>query len=739
VVIPELERGELYLVSVVRQQPAGRLPEEPLSRPPSPTLTLAPARRRALAALVPALWVPALWVPALLVSGQAAGQTPGIEVADLGGLETRSAALILSGQEAGALRTSVLAVPVPDPAADGKVRVVLVIDVDGPSLLEGAAEDALVAEVYAYAVDGGGGLGGVLNQAFRIDLARHRATIAASGVKFLGHLDLAPGDYSLRTLVLHRHADRMRLAVESLTVQPLRPRHLLPPLFPQAVEGRIVVRENSAVELPFPRVTDGRSWAPAARPQVAGESGFYLAGRGLAGGLRAHVVDDRGEVLSELGLGDLRPVDDPPRGLEMVAAAIRTTGIAGGSRRLRIAFADGAAATSIPLAIPLSEAELAVGTELDEPALESIAESGRSVAVARGQGLTRLLDRARAAYVEALGHLSAGDGSKALTSIIALERAGIGERLNDDTAAVEEQLRTAQASAAVQLAGEQAEGLVPLISLHEQLFRQYYKYRHFFLAGHTRQVLAALAAVYLERSRSPEAARLVADAMASIGGFLQELGARPAAKEAYRQALDYAPGHPTALLASAMLDEEVGEYSSAANLLRQLVSEDPGDREAKLRLAVNSRRLDTLRRARRLLEECIAGDPPDWITALAYQELAALQIAENRPEEAVAVLKKALERMPDQQAAYLQLAALYDRTGRPSEATAILHRLDARSAAGAASPRLLYSQSPAGYVNHSRQELESRALARLPELVERASRFAAADEPGAASPGPGPP
>ncbi|MEE8524265.1 MAG: tetratricopeptide repeat protein [Thermoanaerobaculia bacterium] len=678
----------------------------------------------------------------------AAGQTPGVDVADLGGLETRSAALILSGQEAGDLETSVLAIPMPGSAgAGGATRVVLVVDIDGESLLVGAGEDSLVTEVYAYAVDGRGRLGGVLTQAFRIDLASHRAALAASGVKFLGHLDLPPGDYSLRILVLHRHADRLRLNVESLTVPPPRERFLLPPLFPEPVERWIVVRETSsaetssaetvAAELAFPRVTDGRAWVPATRPSTADRASFYLAGRGLTGGLRAHIVDgDRGEVLSELGLGDLRLVDDPPFGLEMVAAEIRTAGLAGGRYRLRISSADGVAETSIVLRIPVPESERAVRDELDEPPVESVG-SGKRVAVPRGRALVRLLEQAQAAYLVALGHLSAGDPSRALTAIIELERAGIGERLTDDTPKVQEQLKGAQVTVAARLVGRQVEGLVALISLHERLYRRYYEHHHYFLADHTRQVLTALADLYLLRSRSPEAARLVASAVASLGGYLHQLGARPAALEIYQQALEYDPRHPASLLASAMLHEAGSDYETAEGLLRKLVAEDSEDRRAKLHLAVNSRRLGAARRAVKLLEECIDDDPPNWITVLAYQELASIHAADKRPQEAIAVLEKALERISDEQALYLQLAALFDRTGRPARATAVLRRFDSRVARATASPRLLYGQPPISHIVRNRRVLAGGVDSRLPALAETVSHFAAADDPGDAAPGPG--
>jgi tetratricopeptide (TPR) repeat protein len=679
---------------------------------------------------------------ALLLPAAASGQTAGVEIADLGGLEARSAALILSGQEAGDLDAAVLAVPMPAPAGDPSARrVVLVVDVGGKSLLAGAEDDSLVAEVYAYAVDGFGGLGGVLTQAFRIDLARHRQRLAETGVKFLGHLDLMPGDYSLRVLVLHRKSGRLRLEVEDLTVRPLQDTEILPPLFPEPADRWIVVREKGDDELPFPRLTDGRSWVPATRPSTAGEASFYLAGRGLSGGLRAHVVDDRGgEVLSELGLGDLRPVDEAPAGLEMVAAEVRTAGLGGGRHRLQVSSADGTASASIALRLPDSPSQRLVEDELAEPPIGAAPGSRKLGSVPRGRALVELLDRTHAAYLAALGHLGASDTPKALTAIIELERAGIGTVLTDATPKIQEQLRGTQVTVVARLVGARVEGLVALISLHEQLYRQYYEHRHYFLAGHTREVMKALVDLYVLRSRSPEAAHLAASAVASLGGFLLELGARPAAIEVYEQALDYDPGDSTSLLALAMIYEAASDYEAAAGRLRKLVAEDPTDRRARLHLAVNSRRLGEKKRALEALEGCIADEPANWMTALAYQELAKLHVDDKHPKDAVAVLEAALDRMPDEQALYLQLAALLDRIGAPARATAVLRRLDARAAGGPPSPRLLYSQPPTSHIVHSRLVLEDAVASRMPELMQEIRHFAAVDETGdAASAGPGRP
>ncbi len=704
-----------------------------------PPRLLRPGIRAAAAALAAAVLVAVTATPA-------AARTEVVEAVDLGGLETRSAALILSGQEAGDLEVSLLPIPLPG-RSPGPVPVALVVDVEGGSLLAGAGDgdQHLVTEVYAYAVDGEGRLRGTLTQAFRLDLGHQRARLAATGVKFLGHLDLEPGDYSLRVLVLHRKSQRLRLLVVPLRVPPRQGTALAPPLFPEPAGRWVLVRESAHdAVLPFPLATGGGAWVPATRPRIAaGEaSELYLLGRGLEGGLRAHVLatgpdSPAGDELAELGLGDLRPVAAAPAGLEMLAGSLQAVDLPAGGYRLRVSA--GAATASLPLVVPPSAAERTLASELEAPAwirpesAAAVARPGEGTARAGRRGV----ERARDTYLEALARFGEGDRAAARLALVELESAAVRTEVASLAPEAEQQLLRNQVFAALELTGRRTGGLVALLWLHEQVFQQYHRHRRYLLASHSRNALAALSQAYLNASgRSPEARRLAAAAFASVGGYFQQMGDKVGAARAYSQALDYDPTQEAALIGLATVHETLAEYGAATDLLERFLEHRPGDPQAHLRLAVNLRRLDKGRRAVKHLRACLEDrSRNDWVTAVAYQELADLHAAQRRHPEALAVLDEALERLPGQQRLHLQLAALLDRMDRPAEARAVIDRLDVQAGRELDSPRLRYSQRPTADLSRTRRLLADEARRLLPPA---AVASAAARNPAGGAPAAGP-
>lgn len=179
---------------------------------------------------------------------------PPVEAFDAGGLEARSAALILSGQQGGAIRIAALALP--GPVEGDLAPVDVLVEIDGHSLLEAPAGGELggeiLTEVHAYALRQDGTLADFFTQAFRFDPAV-AAGPSWTGVRFAGRLDLPPGEHSLRLLVLRRATDRFGLAVMPVTVPA---EHGEEPV-PDGPEGRWL-RVRMA-ELDVPEGVFGRS------------------------------------------------------------------------------------------------------------------------------------------------------------------------------------------------------------------------------------------------------------------------------------------------------------------------------------------------------------------------------------------------------------------------------------------------------------------------------------------------
>ncbi|MBV8519367.1 MAG: VWA domain-containing protein [Acidobacteria bacterium] len=97
------------------------------------------------------------------------------------------------------VKMHVLATPIP--AAD-KAEVPVVVETEGSSLLANVTTPSVAEEFYVYAFDPKGTIVDFAHQRMNLDLAKVRDRIAANGVKLFSTLDLPPGDYDLRVLVI---------------------------------------------------------------------------------------------------------------------------------------------------------------------------------------------------------------------------------------------------------------------------------------------------------------------------------------------------------------------------------------------------------------------------------------------------------------------------------------------------------------------------------------------------------
>ncbi len=677
-------------------------------------------------------------------TGAAAGAEPARSAIDLGGLDTRSAALMLSAQEAGALEISALAIPLPDPGSPGTSEadsagslVTLVVDIGGASLLAGAPppaaqsggghdsrEGELITELYAYAIDADGGLVDSLTQAFRLALEQDRARLSAGGIKFFGNLELPAGHYSLRVLVLHRRSGRLGLRILPLVAPAWGPAPVLVAPFRRELTADWILVHAAGETPAFPVAIGTRNWVPATRRGLRAGAGadFLLAGRGLDRGVRAQLVDGDGQQPAAVGLGDLRPVSGGPAGLEMLAAELDGGDLGAGEYRLRISVADTVVADTVVADTVVADTVVAdtvvadtvvantvvaesvplIVTPADDAPAEPAEPAGLSARVSRGrQAEFERLQEVRGGYRLALGRLASNDRAGALEPLIKIERRRIG------TGAAEEQKRLLRAEVEVvrEVAGADPRRLLSVIWLHEALYRRYHRQRRYLLATHSRQVISRLAELYLERDRSPRGRHLVACALVSLGGYLQQTGSLPAAENTYLQALAHDPAHPAALIGVAAIQESYGQYQAAVELLQRLHETRPADTHTRLRLGINLRRLDKPRKAAGHLLGALSQPGPEWIAAVAAQELASLHAGQRHLDEALRVLGEAVARHPQVQRLKIQLAALLDRAERGTEALATLDRLDPSASSGTDSPRLIYSRAPTTAITAARRAL----------------------------------
>jgi VWFA-related protein len=217
---------------------------------------------------------------------------------------------VMSGDESDTVATAVLATPF---RGDGeKSYVPVLIEIDGATLLAGKQPKVLPVEIYLYALDGDGAVHDFLTQTVGLDLTKAEPGLRGlrdGGLKFFGHLDLLPGDYSLRILVRNGATGLSGLRVVPVHVPAFtREPYLLPPLVPDPPNRWLVTREEPREEdkakppaYPF-HLQGNQAFVPASKPLIVPgkDVRLSLVGSGLGGAdwnAEAHVLTPDGREL----------------------------------------------------------------------------------------------------------------------------------------------------------------------------------------------------------------------------------------------------------------------------------------------------------------------------------------------------------------------------------------------------------------------------------------------------------
>jgi VWFA-related protein len=256
----------------------------------------------------------------------------------------------LMGKDSGGIATSVLAAPFS--LGGAKAYVPVVIEVDGATLLAGKQDAKLPVEIYIYALDQNGSIQDFLTQTIGLDLTKVDAPLRQSGLKFFGHVDLAPGTYSVRTLVRNGTTGATGLRVTALKVPAYASGEaaLLPALFQEAPGRWVPVRENpkqGQPPPPYPFMLKEQPYIPASRPVLTPgqDSRLVLVGYNLKPGdwkAQVRVVAADGK---EMPGGAFKVVDKEVgsgAGPSRLLATFQPPALPPGNYSLRVTLTDGA-------------------------------------------------------------------------------------------------------------------------------------------------------------------------------------------------------------------------------------------------------------------------------------------------------------------------------------------------------------------------------------------------------------
>ncbi len=756
-----LQRSVGYLVALALLPAAGAasshstaplaLPAQgPAGAPIETTATGAPLPAPAAAAAPSVTKAPPEERPAAPAASTPAAGRPAVRVLPTGGIRMETAALLVSGQEGGPVPLAAVAYPLP--GEGGKARLAVVVEIEGAALLakQGADDGILHADVILYALDAQGGLAGSAERTVEVDLAQLGGEVRDGGIKLLGEIELPPGEVSLRVLVRNAATGDMGLRVLPVTVPAFgTAAALLAPVLPASREPWLVVaatpgRPSLLVSLlpgpppaaAAPAASAASAAVPAALLAAAAERQGDLPAalpiltpdRETTAELLAYRLPTAADVHLEV-LGSAGRVADLPArtldrratsiaGLEVLTLSFVPHAVPEGRYALRAKVGDTLSGLGQFLLLPDGGGGRA-WAELT--AISRAQASGGGAPGAAGEQ-ARLRARRRkpetavllAAYQKSLDRLAAGDVTGASAAIADLE---VGA-LTGEEMLTELELRELQLDLLHHWIGGGRDRLTAVLTLYELIYRDAWRRQRFLTAGHAGEMVMRLVDAYV-KSDAPEARRVGAELLVALTPRATGAGLSELVLRALRRALDLDRDDEAALLCLAIDAERHGHYSEAVSWLERLAKAHPENREGRLRLALNLAKsghgAEAERRLRAIAE---APGESDWVSAIAWQELARALIHDKKLDAADRTVAAGLARLPGDEKLMLERAYLLDLRGEPARAEEVLvHERSPAPATSGSSARLRYDELPQELLDRTWEEVRHGLAARYPSLA----------------------
>lgn len=318
-------------------------------------------------------------------------------------------------------------------------------------------------------------------------------------------------------------------------------------------------------------------------------------------------------------------------------------------------------------------------------------------------------------YREVLGRLASGEVDNALVDLSNLEKRALGE---SQSRKLVDTLWTTKLQVIRDLIqAESLDVLVPIIVFHHEAAAAYRDERQPVLALHSRHMVDELADYYAKRADDPKAEVFAGWVLSSLGGYVLEARSFSTSRSLFLRALDMDPANEVALLSVGISLEMHARYWEAVDYFERLLKVHPNHAEALLRSSLCRLKgnipdevgIRSLSRIQRVARD---RDAADWVRSLAFQELAALHMREERREEAEAWLREGLEFSPTDQTLRIQLASLLERRGERREAQRVLKAIQPAPDSGD-SPRRRYDRVATEGLEKGRETMRQMMAAHL--------------------------
>jgi tetratricopeptide (TPR) repeat protein len=651
----------------------------------------------------------AAFLASLLVAPGATAEIPdAIEAFNIGAVEARTGALLLSGQAGGEVEGA-LTWTVSQRGDNGRSLVPFAIEVDGESLLSGRIGRNLAIGLYAYVVDDDGVVVDHIAQGLVLDSSEYSQRIIDFGLKFVGRFELVPGNYALRVMVRNQRTGEFFMSWSLLSLpSPDDPGpQLLPPLFPDTDSGWVVAKQ-AGLDAAAIVLGDDTALVAAARPVLVEDKpvDVWLGGGGWGRDARVgiRIINDKGRTVSEPvvevtgeAVGDfefrraeLSPVDLPPGDYTLVVTM--SDDQAGEELRRGVSV--------VAVSLKNGDAWVVVRRSEDHGTMRVAEPAGEEAPKVSKKEI-------RNAYRTALAVLGDGDAVSARRQVAELERRAVA---GSSPKAVSN-LAEAEYAESKALAKGNPMSLMPMAMLHRELYRSYMARQEGMLGFHARK----MAITYAEQlARLKPENGFSEGLMVNLAADLAQAGASSAARDLLEQTLRLNPGYRPALLSLGFSFERNGQYIEAATTYRRLVDTHPDFDEGLLRLGINLIRTGRDEQGVKLLQGILRRGARPWVKAVAAQEMVRYLVDQDYPGEAEAAARSALVSMADDQRLMILLAAILEQSGRHNEAVAAV--ADLPPATRGVSPRARYGEWPALGVRASQSNLTARAVEAMPAL-----------------------
>ncbi len=243
---------------------------------------------------------------------------------------------------------------VPFRASETSSYVPVILEARGVDLLAGHKRELMNVEIYTYVSDAQGEMRDFFSQVIGLDLRNPKAkkVMTEGGLKYYGHLNLAPGEYLVRVLV--RNAETGRTGVETVAVKV--PKYadqdpqVLPPFFLEDPGQWVLVRESEdrgRDSVVYPFTVNGEPYIPAARPVLRphDKAEVCMVAYNLKEGeleITSRVLDHLGAVVEGGKVALIERTVTGIDGLDKLLVSFNPRGLRTGDYTLELSVAGGA-------------------------------------------------------------------------------------------------------------------------------------------------------------------------------------------------------------------------------------------------------------------------------------------------------------------------------------------------------------------------------------------------------------